>query len=110
MIRRPPRSTPLYSSAASDVYKRQIEHMRKALELEPKRPEFHFWMGRIFLDAKKNSEAVEEWKAALELDPKYTDALEALGHAFLERNDVKKAVQYFQRALGTDPNRTAVQA
>src|SRR5450759_5151953 len=26
MIRRPPRSTPLYSSAASDVYKRQIWH------------------------------------------------------------------------------------
>src|SRR5660398_286044 len=26
MIRRPPRSTPLYSSAASDVYKRQEEH------------------------------------------------------------------------------------
>ena len=25
MIRRPPRSTPLYSSAASDVYKRQVE-------------------------------------------------------------------------------------
>src|SRR3546814_7505853 len=26
MIRRPPRSTPLYSSAASDVYKRQCDH------------------------------------------------------------------------------------
>eukprot|EP00826_Nyctotherus_ovalis_P014393 TRINITY_DN14008_c0_g1_i2.p1 TRINITY_DN14008_c0_g1~~TRINITY_DN14008_c0_g1_i2.p1 ORF type:complete len:224 (+),score=64.52 TRINITY_DN14008_c0_g1_i2:22-672(+) len=26
MIRRPPRSTPLYSSAASDVYKRQIQY------------------------------------------------------------------------------------
>src|SRR5674476_292940 len=26
MIRRPPRSTPLYSSAASDVYKRQRVH------------------------------------------------------------------------------------
>ena len=26
MIRRPPRSTPLYSSAASDVYKRQAQH------------------------------------------------------------------------------------
>src|SRR5660397_125999 len=26
MIRRPPRSTPLYSSAASDVYKRQEAH------------------------------------------------------------------------------------
>eukprot|EP00826_Nyctotherus_ovalis_P010197 TRINITY_DN1270_c0_g1_i5.p1 TRINITY_DN1270_c0_g1~~TRINITY_DN1270_c0_g1_i5.p1 ORF type:complete len:311 (-),score=-30.60 TRINITY_DN1270_c0_g1_i5:38-970(-) len=27
MIRRPPRSTPLYSSAASDVYKRQVNNM-----------------------------------------------------------------------------------
>src|SRR5660397_155060 len=26
MIRRPPRSTPLYSSAASDVYKRQMSY------------------------------------------------------------------------------------
>src|SRR5660398_298069 len=27
MIRRPPRSTPLYSSAASDVYKRQVSSL-----------------------------------------------------------------------------------
>ena len=32
MIRRPPRSTPLYSSAASDVYKRQTIGV-KTLEL-----------------------------------------------------------------------------
>ena len=31
MIRRPPRSTPLYSSAASDVYKRQVFNCIKAL-------------------------------------------------------------------------------
>src|SRR5660397_30953 len=29
MIRRPPRSTPLYSSAASDVYKRQLRQTRR---------------------------------------------------------------------------------
>ena len=29
MIRRPPRSTPLYSSAASDVYKRQLQRRRR---------------------------------------------------------------------------------
>ena len=32
MIRRPPRSTPLYSSAASDVYKRQITTIRETFE------------------------------------------------------------------------------
>src|SRR3546814_4615605 len=31
MIRRPPRSTPLYSSAASDVYKRQFEYWGEPL-------------------------------------------------------------------------------
>src|SRR5665647_3602238 len=34
MIRRPPRSTPLYSSAASDVYKRQGELTDLLLKLE----------------------------------------------------------------------------
>src|SRR5450759_5995047 len=33
MIRRPPRSTPLYSSAASDVYKRQLFALCGALTL-----------------------------------------------------------------------------
>src|SRR5674476_770545 len=38
MRRRPPRSTPLYSSAASDVYKRQASgHRRRAVSLP--RPE-----------------------------------------------------------------------
>ena len=32
MIRRPPRSTPLYSSAASDVYKRQISDFRRDIK------------------------------------------------------------------------------
>ena len=32
MIRRPPRSTPLYSSAASDVYKRQLWFTVRVLE------------------------------------------------------------------------------
>src|SRR5674476_1696368 len=31
MIRRPPRSTPLYSSAASDVYKRQDQSLEQLL-------------------------------------------------------------------------------
>src|SRR5660397_288819 len=33
MIRRPPRSTPLYSSAASDVYKRQVTRGRAPSEV-----------------------------------------------------------------------------
>src|SRR5665647_3949257 len=35
MIRRPPRSTPLYSSAASDVYKRQTMHSYFSNKTQP---------------------------------------------------------------------------
>ena len=35
MIRRPPRSTPLYSSAASDVYKRQMLQLPEAVPQPP---------------------------------------------------------------------------
>src|SRR5450759_4793584 len=34
MIRRPPRSTPLYSSAASDVYKRQVRDPVREVAVE----------------------------------------------------------------------------
>ena len=37
MIRRPPRSTPLYSSAASDVYKRQKRMMTQSYGWKPQR-------------------------------------------------------------------------
>ena len=40
MIRRPPRSTPLYSSAASDVYKRQ--NVKSGLEIVPVR-----WIDKV---------------------------------------------------------------
>src|SRR5450759_2070020 len=44
MIRRPPRSTPLYSSAASDVYKRQHQ--------DPGRfgSRYHRWMPEFLVD------------------------------------------------------------
>ena len=35
MIRRPPRSTPLYSSAASDVYKRQMIYSLRLRTMAP---------------------------------------------------------------------------
>src|SRR5665647_101269 len=44
MIRRPPRSTPLYSSAASDVYKRQLRGSGKLL-----RGEWQFGPGEIYI-------------------------------------------------------------
>src|SRR5665647_2508241 len=53
MIRRPPRSTPLYSSAASDVYKRQAQWRHDTL-----RP------GAVALDAQRGPAVTEDAQAA----------------------------------------------
>ena len=42
MIRRPPRSTPLYASAASDVYKRQVQISASE---ETEKPKVNFAVG-----------------------------------------------------------------
>src|SRR5660398_256826 len=59
MIRRPPRSTPLYSSAASDVYKRQVHelspphyiHADARIAISCVRPERHEVQVQSFFEA-----------------------------------------------------------
>ena len=50
MIRRPPRSTPLYSSAASDVYKRQVKipvGLKTPIHTHPSPMLIHVTRGRL---------------------------------------------------------------
>jgi len=87
-----------------------IDMMKKAIDHAPKRPEFHFELGNIFMDARKGNEAVDEWKAALKLDPNYADVLEVLGKNALDRNKQKEAIDYFNKVLEADPGRTRIYA
>jgi predicted Zn finger-like uncharacterized protein len=91
-------------------YTQAIESMRKAIDHSPRRAEFHYELGNIYLDARKGNEAVDEWKAALAIEPKYADPLEALGHNALEHNRQKEAIDYFHKTLDADPARTRMHA
>ena len=73
MIRRPPRSTPLYSSAASDVYKRQtlspihktaINEIRKDAGLALRFPKFtgKIRVEKIVEDASTDEEVMSLYK------------------------------------------------
>ena len=73
MIRRPPRSTPLYSSAASDVYKRQTmnptaligtsnEAVGKIIHLAPDKPKLLLILPNSLLnDAILQLELAPSW-------------------------------------------------
>src|SRR5660398_251477 len=79
MIRRPPRSTPLYSSAASDVYKRQHEG-RPNIEDAIKNGEIHLVVNT---PAGKTSEFDDSYirKAAIKYGVPYITTTAAAGAA-----------------------------
>eukprot|EP01118_Nematostelium_gracile_P005359 TRINITY_DN168_c0_g1_i2.p1 TRINITY_DN168_c0_g1~~TRINITY_DN168_c0_g1_i2.p1 ORF type:complete len:258 (+),score=55.84 TRINITY_DN168_c0_g1_i2:1-774(+) len=76
MIRRPPRSTPIKSSAASDVYKRQVLMTEEILAAELLSIIFSFvpYCGRSWLNIKLVSRS---WKAISDdvFDPRQVDAV-----------------------------------
>eukprot|EP00826_Nyctotherus_ovalis_P060114 TRINITY_DN840_c0_g1_i4.p1 TRINITY_DN840_c0_g1~~TRINITY_DN840_c0_g1_i4.p1 ORF type:complete len:159 (-),score=40.73 TRINITY_DN840_c0_g1_i4:319-741(-) len=99
MIRRPPRSTPLYSSAASDVYKRQVHGigfsevpegctLDKAIELT-KVPESANIPGMREMtkeDVPQVRALLSEYLKKFTLHPIYTE--EGIAHLLLPRKDI----------------------
>ena len=71
MIRRPPRSTPLYSSAASDVYKRQ--HLNVFIVSASGGQKAQFWANFDFLGLIYRPSLTDEGQIwCVTADPRYT--------------------------------------
>ena len=73
-------------------YTQAIELMKKAIDHAPRRAEFHFELGNIYMDARKGNEAVDEWKAAL------ADGI-VPGTAFLSPDAAERAADAVAREM-----------
>eukprot|EP00826_Nyctotherus_ovalis_P065842 TRINITY_DN9694_c0_g1_i19.p1 TRINITY_DN9694_c0_g1~~TRINITY_DN9694_c0_g1_i19.p1 ORF type:complete len:373 (-),score=120.89 TRINITY_DN9694_c0_g1_i19:25-1119(-) len=119
MIRRPPRSTPLYSSAASDVYKRQaLHHFSIAKEIntglfedcEDSR-QFHSFilmmLGKCFIEQQSFSQASEQLGKALQFNEQQAGAdhisnvnvLTDLAFVNTKKNNYENALALYSRAI-----------
>jgi protein O-GlcNAc transferase len=50
------------------------DYIRKALRIRPERADYHFQLGRIFFEQKKNTEAERQFSKALVLNSDYAEA------------------------------------
>src|SRR5660397_239792 len=118
MIRRPPRSTPLYSSAASDVYKRQIArdtcflmssvatvkkhkstpHVYTSNKLADRRVGWIYYQAYTLALSGKYLESLGRFDEVLRLEPEYIHAWNQKGlcNYFLER--YSRAISCFDKA------------
>jgi Flp pilus assembly protein TadD len=87
-----------------------LQHLRRAVALDPKMIKAHFAIGAIAdLWCENNVErrcelAIEEYKKVLELDASREDALKNLAYASYLIDQIDQAESYYRKALALDAN------
>ena len=76
---------------------------QKAVELDPKNPEYRANQGALFLAQADYKSAEESLKEAIRLNPRYGLALYNLGVAVAEQGRAQEALPFFEQAEKTGP-------
>ena len=77
-------------------------HLRKALEMQPLRPEPYIALGSLFLQQRRYEDALGLFSKALEIDINNKRALNNIGVVMLHLGKADEAIRYFRAALKFD--------
>lgn len=73
--------------------------LRKALELDPDRPDSLLCLGRIYQTQARYDEAIRTYQRAAELDPTQVAPFRGLASTAFKAGDLESAVTHFQKAI-----------
>jgi tetratricopeptide (TPR) repeat protein len=76
-----------------------IEHLQKALRLEPSEVAHHLALGEAYLRVGGVEQAIEVLASAQEIEPQREEVLLALARAYQQRGDLKQAIEWAEKAL-----------
>jgi tetratricopeptide (TPR) repeat protein len=85
----------------------RIEEMvvlEDAIRRNPAGARAHYYLGNLFYDKRRSSEAIDHWRLSVELDGKFSIPLRNLAIAeFNVLNDPEMALRMYERAFAADP-------
>lgn len=70
----------------------------RALELEPKHAQAHYYLGVVHADGQDHTAALQSWRRTVALDPGHVQALEALADCHRRRGNIELAARFTRRA------------
>jgi len=87
-----------------DSIEKEIEHYKKNAKENPKLFAAHYMLGRAYIKAKRNQEAINALKQAIDLNPNLAEAHYQLGFAYLEHGRSEEAIAPLKRAIELKPH------
>jgi tetratricopeptide (TPR) repeat protein len=81
-----------------------IAAARKAIELEPRHPLAHFFLGRVYFELGQHEEAAVSFQKSIEFDQKFADAFYFLGLAQARRSKFDQAITALREAARLAPD------
>lgn len=82
-----------------------VEHLQKAIKIQPAAPMLHYTLARIYLDSGQEKEAVKELEQELRVTENKNElAWFDLGNIFLKRKDYNQAINCYNMALVRMPS------
>jgi tetratricopeptide (TPR) repeat protein len=113
-------------SEREDMYREGIDAGKAAVQLQPNKPDGHFWLGANYGGSAAHSTLANlssfqdikgEMEAVLKIDESYQgySAYLGLGRLYLQAprvlgGDVAKAIEYLEKGLKHNPNNTLMRA
>jgi tetratricopeptide (TPR) repeat protein len=89
---------------AEENEKDALNYLKRAVELSPKKADYHFWLGVAYAANNKGDLERESYLKVLEIDKNHVEALTYLGHNQLERKKYTEALQLYNKALKLWPD------
>ncbi len=89
---------------ASRDFQRSVQHLKRAVALDPRLRDAHALLGNVYLDRGLWAQAESEFRAELEIRPRSPYALNGLGVLEVTRKRYGLARQYFRSALRAQPD------
>lgn len=84
-------------------YKKAIEALQKALELNPDYANAWAWLAAVYNDFGNSDKAIAYNEKAIALDPNNALAWNNVGVSYSYRGNEKKAIEYYEKARELDP-------
>jgi len=81
-----------------------IAAARRAIELEPRHPLAHFYLGRVYFELGQHEEAAQSFQKASEIDTKLPEAFYSLGITQMRRSKPALAIPALRQAINLAPD------